>query len=95
MKIYKTMWHEIAKKDWPKYNEVFLCKDSQQRLGENTWFVGIMGPSNKIEDDLMGFGLFWHREWALEFAAALINTRCTCEGKIRWGNPECEIHMHV
>lgn len=71
-RFYACYWNEIEKKDWPKPGEVYICKDTQKRLGSETWIVSIMGDGT-FEGDTVQQGIFWRMVNAEIFAQALIN----------------------
>ena len=68
IRIYNETWSNIDSKLWPYPKQLFICRDSQHRLGLSTYMVGKMGPPG---EDLTQRGLFWLHEDARIFAEAL------------------------
>ena len=69
MKKYYQMWNEIPMHKRPRPGEVYICLDSQKRLGEGTWSVSVMsgGVGNHRNDNIQ-LGLFRREEIAEMFA---------------------------
>jgi len=70
--IYNLYMHEISKENKPKTGMIFIHLDEQNRLGEKTWSVSIMGDCT-MENDSIQQGLFWDLENAVLFTESLQN----------------------
>ena len=73
IRVYEKYWQAIKQIDWPASGQIFMCYDSQDRLGFPTWLVSKM--KTKDEHDLTQRGLFWKKEDALSFADAIQGRR--------------------
>lgn len=69
---YQVLYNEIPKRELPQIGQLYICLDSQKRLGPETWSVSIMGDGT-LQGDTVQLGLFWRIENARLFALAYYN----------------------
>jgi len=60
----------VAKQKDLRAGDVVVALDPQERLGRSTWTVFVQGDGT-LEGDTVQRGLFWNKEDAMMFAAAI------------------------
>ena len=70
MKIYTGYMMYEKEEDWPDVGEIFVCLDVQNRLGPQTWLIGVQGDGTS-QGDTVQICLFWEVYTAVKVAQFL------------------------